>query len=136
MFNEIEAILEKTYKNENKWENPFSLFIKDFITLSKKEFKAKFPELKYKKIKKWILSEEKNPFFQERDDTQPFEHIKSKMEEEGIGYYILNYTDGLVESPTMKALYLFKKAELALEEYRTYIEKEYEKEEGECNDFC
>ena len=129
MLKEISDAIEE-YGNYTKTfaTNKFILFTRDFINLSPKQFKTKFPTLKYKKVKKFFNSEQENPFYS-RNDCNPYHDLQSRMENEGEGYFVLHYTDGLGESPTLKSFLAFQKAAVALENYVNFIEEKCKEEE-------
>jgi len=129
MIKEISDAIENYGHYTNTFAtNKFVFFTRDFINLSKKEFKEKFPTLKYNEVKKYLSSEKENPFYKD-DDCEPYNYLQSKIENEGEGYFVLHYTDGLSVSPTLKSFLFFQKAAVALENYVNFIEEKCKEEE-------
>jgi len=65
-------------------------------------------------------------------EKQSFKDIETSINEEGLSYYLMYYTNGN-EIPTKKGRKLFKKAKKALEEFSDYIDKKVKEEEGTEN---
>jgi len=56
---------------------------------------------------------------------EEFEYILNKIDNEGLGYYLLDYTDSS-EMPDEKSKELFEKANEALFAFKKYIEEKAE----------
>ena len=64
-----------------------------------------------------------------RDETlqELFEGIKNRIEQEGLGYYLISYTDSS-EMPDETSKDLFDKAVNALDDFMDYVESMAEEE--------
>ena len=58
--------------------------------------------------------------FTEEELKEEFEYIENKIKNEGIGYYLLDYTDSST-MPDKKSKELFEKARRAILDFQDYI---------------